>query len=138
MAVQSYQIATGWNNEAGYTNIEDIAVTGATPVYAGVSHYMVNALGGYRRGEPRFDIAGGKSYAGRKRKVWVQTIMTHLAFEHLKDTFEGQVTVHTPTSDPTTFEDWNAYLSLPEEAELTKQDPYFVNVEWTFLLVEPT
>jgi len=111
-----HQLAAGWDNAAGFTPLADMTVSGARPIY-GDTLAVARGWDQYERGERRFDLSGGASFAGFKQVVWRLDGIDTRVWQHLIDTYEGQVTVRTEVGVEGVYENWNAYLSVPDPAE---------------------
>lgn len=121
MPLYSYQIAAAWNNTAGFTNVESIAVAGATlsltDLMAGAgldasTHVLVSA-------EPtqhnRRRVGTGVSVQhGYIRQMWRMLLMSGDALNVWRATYVGQVTVATKSDDIfDTYTNWNAIADYP-------------------------
>ena len=135
MAHYDYKLATGWNNTAGYTNIEAIAVTGATTIF-GTTHYYVQGFAQWLQGEEMFDVNNAMTFEGYESVIWKSTVMTPTAWNYLRTTYEGQVTVRTTLGVPGTYSNKNAWLRLPRPRQMNRKGSHYIDVEWNFILIE--
>lgn len=146
MAVQyNYQIASTWNNEVGFTNVESLDPTG-TMGYADArvipgtpSYFTVTAYDTYARGQRRYSPDGTASFAGFKRVVWLMSDVDALAYNWFIAQYEGLVTIATTLGYAGTYTNYNAYCRCPDPSELqTNEYGRYANIEVEMILVETT
>lgn len=141
MAIYNYKLANGWNNTAGYTNIEDISVSGATPLVgvnffaqqASTTHFFMNRPSAL---QSNFNnLWGGTVIENNKTFSWTLPRVTLKALFYLKTTYVlhathfNRVTVCTITEAETlTYINYNAWLRIPLFNELATT-PYIVEGE---------
>jgi len=139
MALQSYELATGWDNEAGFTNVEDITVTDArTLPMVGSPVFFVEGISGFSRGQRRFDASGGASFNGFERVALKCAVVDPLAYAHIRDNYVGQVTVRTTRGEKDTFGNYNAYLRIPDPEEMELRNGMYYGFEFRLMLVSST
>lgn len=135
----SYSIATGWDNEAGFTNVEALTPAAGTVIPGLTIYFVVKAYNTYRRGQRRFDIATANSYVGFKSVGWRFLDVSAAAYNWLFDTYNGQLTIRTTTGVDGVYSNWNVYPQFPDPADLTESDTgRFGDVDVPMILVETT
>jgi hypothetical protein len=120
MAIFDYQIASDWDNVAGFTNVEDLVVSGAQDLtefgLAVDTHFWIAAMGLANINEEA-DLSGGVSQSGHTFKTWSQFRMNTKAFTFMLTTYAqqsslfGKVTVRTRVFDET-YANYNALLKM--------------------------
>lgn len=143
MPIQQYKIAAGWDNEAGFENIETIVPAGSSPrpvfYNAGTpTYYYVRGWDSLSRGQRRFDAVGGSSFSGFSIVEWQIAVVDALGRQHMIDNYEGQVTVATTVGKPDVYENWNAYLEVPDPSEVSSRDKMLTEFLLRFRLVSST
>lgn len=134
-----YQIAAGWDNEAGFTNVEDLVPASGDSIPNHAAYFVVKAYNTYRRGQRRFSPDGTSSFAGFRQVVWRCADADAAAYAWLRDTYEGQVTIRTTTGVDGTYSNWNAYARFPDPADLTEATVgRYENIDIIMTLVETT
>jgi len=127
----SYQIAVGNNNAAGLTSLEAL-----TP--ASDTHFApVRVYWNYDPGARRIRSDGTLYHAGFPSQVWQASVLTKSQWQYLKATYcnsgySGAVTIRTRFSDPTTYANYNAILTLPKEIETQQRSRVYIDVALTF------
>ncbi len=122
MPAYSYQIASGYDNEAGFTNMESLTPTPSGDTYrvggATSPYFVVRAFAAYRRGQRRFDASGGASFAGYAVVLWTFPRVHSAAWDWLIDNYSGQVTIATTTGVYDSYANYNAIASYSDPGEL--------------------
>lgn len=151
MVEQTYQIAAGWDNTAGFTNIEAVSVSGGAGLDTLISfldtgtHYFVQALGNYVV-PYAFTTAGTVSQNGFKRLRWRFSLMEDKALDSLLTTYaqessnDGNVTVSTRLHTAT-YVSKNAkfFIKWPDKPPLLRSGAYwYQDVETVLKLLEGT
>ena len=115
------KIATGWDNEAGYTVVESIVVSGTTVQLEDLAPgggFAANTQYFIRHETPqqnRVTVADASSAQnGHEMMTWVIPLCSGKALEHWINTYVGKVTIATLRYDKSTYEDWNAMGGFPE------------------------
>lgn len=117
-----YQIATGWDNEAGFTNMESLTPGAGDPIPRSSVYFLVQASPRYSRGQPRFDATGGSGYVGFKVVKWNLPVVHDAAYEWLYTNYSGQNTIRTTTGVRDSYSNWNVFTSMLSPDELTPID----------------
>jgi hypothetical protein len=139
MAEYSYQIATGWDNEVDFDNVEDLVPSSGNTIPSHNSYFVVKAYNTYRRGQRRFSPNAASSFVGLKQVTWVIADADAEAYEWLYETYEGQVTIRTTTGTDGAYSNWNAYARFPDPADLAEATVgRYENIEVIMVLVETT
>ncbi len=106
------QIAAGNDNAGGLALISSLSDSN------GIYFVMPRALPGQRRGVRRKQLNGPTTFIGKNSVVMRSAVMTVLQYQLLLDTYEGLVTIRLAL-DGITYVNYNAVLSMPDEADLT-------------------
>jgi hypothetical protein len=106
-----YQLAAGHNNAGGLTAIDSI--TDAN----GVKLAMPQGLPYRVRGERRTRLNSTVGFIGRDATQWRFAAMTLAQYSLMITTYEGLVTVRLALTS-TSFANYNATLTMPDEADL--------------------
>lgn len=101
-------IAVGHNNTAGLALISSLVIAGK-PLLEPFT------VGAFSRGERRFKANGAPYVSGSKSKIFV-SFMTLPQYTAVRDTYEGEVTVHGMLENTATH-DFNANLWFEEIAD---------------------
>lgn len=131
------KIATGWNNEAGFTVVESIAVTGTTLQLEDVlkgfglatnTHFFIRHTAPQQN---RVIISDGSSVqSGYEAIQWIIPVCTGVALKHWIDTYVGKMTIATLRYDiATAVENWNVIASYPE---YNVDDKRYYSSHWWF------
>lgn len=134
----SRKIATGWDNEAGFTVIEAIAVTGTSlqleDVVSGIPFDANTHL--FVRGEiptvNRVITTAGSVQSGYEVVPWILPICSGNALKHWIDNYVGKVTIATQRLIYDTYENWNAIGGYPQYSEAERD---FLCDHWWYLNV---
>lgn len=130
------QIATGWDNEAGFAVVESISVSGTSlqleDVIKGMSldantHFVV------RGGIPlvnRVATTAGSSQNGYEVIAWILPVVSGNALQHWIDTYVGKVTIATSRLIYDTYENWNAIGGYPQYSDAERR--YYAGHWWYF------
>lgn len=106
------QIAAGNNNAGGLALISTLTDSN------GIKFVMPRALPGQRRGVRRKQLNGVTTFIGNNSVVMISSVMTVLQYQVTLDTYEGLITIRLAL-DGITYADYNAALTMPDEADLT-------------------
>jgi hypothetical protein len=139
VAIYDYQIATDWDNEADFDNLEALVPGAGSPIPNSSVYFVVKAYNTFRRGERRFSPASSSDYAGHKTLTWRLPDVDAAAYNWLYNTYDGQVTIRTTTGVDDSYSNWNAYALFPDPADLAESDfGRFENVDILMVLIETT
>lgn len=142
MTLYSYQIAAGWDNSAGFTNVESIAVTGASVALsdiwkrlAATAYYVVSAEP--TQHDNRVRVSDGTTVQnGYPRQDWRVVAMSGDALKHWRDNYVGKVTVATKSDDIfDTYTNKNAIADYPVAS--TDSRRYYKGQWWYFDVLIP-
>lgn len=127
-----YSIATGHDNEAGFTVWEAITVNSRNML-------PVSKFGEYDPGEFKQRNNGTYYQRGSDNLTWIINGMFFDQYRYLMETYcsnaySGLVTIRTLTDDPDTYANKNATLHLPKWLGATEDRVQFMrNVPLTFV-----
>lgn len=110
--IPDYQLAAGNDNDGGLTLLTSI--TDAN----GIAFVMPRGLPGRLRGERRIRLDSTDGRIGFSSTQWEFSAITVAQYSLLLGTYEGLVTIRIALSG-TTFANYNAVLSMPDERDLT-------------------
>lgn len=143
MTIQNYQLAVGWDNEAGLTNIESLTPANSTTfrVLGTNVHYFVQSLGLYD--VPYIQTPGGRSQNGFAKLIWRMRVASAIALTDLRDTYGqnsaqvGKVTIKTRLEDDSAYVNKNAVLFVPypNVATVDKGAAFFASEEGIELML---
>lgn len=108
------QIASGWNNTAGYSLVTALTDSDSIPFV--LPHPFTNRSRGIAK--PR--LSRRVDYISNLIATWVFPHMTLKQLDYLRTTYydanDSKVTIRTITNNvnSTSFDDYNAYISLPQ------------------------
>lgn len=148
MARYNYQLAAAWNNAAGLSNIESIAVSGGedlslllgrlvSPIY-----YLAHTLEPY---DLPFEITAGGSMTqrGYAKAILNFPVMGVKSYDYLDATYAqgnsttmGKVTVKLRSNDFNTYVNYNAIMQLAKAPKpIYRSSKYwYQDVQVTFLI----
>lgn len=139
MPEYDYQLASGWDNEVGFANVEAINPGVGSTIPNNSAYFIVKAYNTYSRGQKRFHPDGSTSRAGFASVVWMLLDVDAAAYNWLYANRSGQVTIRTTTGVDGSYSNWNAYADMPDPAELQENDfGRFGDVPIRMTLVETT
>lgn len=130
------KIATGWDNEAGFTVIEAITVTGTSlqleDVVKGIA-FDANTHLFVRGGIPNVNRAtttAGSVQSGYEVISWTLPVCSGNALKYWIDTYVGKVTIATSRLVYDTYENWNAIGGYPQYSDSERR--YYGGHWWYF------
>jgi hypothetical protein len=139
MARYDYKLATGYDNEAGFTNVED-----ALPTYNGRQTFYPVGRANFDEGTLRVRADGEIYAAGFDSFVWELNILTYAQWAYLQTNYctggtgySGLVTARTRLIGGT-YSNYNAVMHLPKPPEEEKKFVAMRNVIIRFVQAEAT
>lgn len=139
MPEYEYQIASGWDAEGSFTNMENLTPGSGEALPNSSVYFFVRAYGGYSRGQQRFSATGATSYVGFASVEWTLPEVHSVAYDWLYDNYNGQNTIRTTLGTVGVYENWNVYSKFPSPFELqTVNFGYYEEVIIRHTLVSST
>lgn len=139
MPEYEYQIASGWDAEGSFTNMESLTPGAGEALPNSSVYFFVRAYGAYSRGQQRFSATGASSYVGFASVEWVLPLVHSGAYDWLYSNYNGQNTIRTTTGVYATYSNWNVYSQFPSPLDLQAADfRYYEDVTIRHILVSST
>ncbi|MGB1285069.1 MAG: hypothetical protein ACPG7F_00935 [Aggregatilineales bacterium] len=139
MPEYEYQIASGWDNEAGFTNMEVLTPAAGDTIPRSTVYFIVQAAPRYNRGQSRFSATGASSFAGFATVTWTLLVVHDAAYEWFYNNYSGQNTIRTTTGVTGSYSNKNVMTSMLSPEELDAVDfGYFENVPITHRIISST
>lgn len=139
MSRYDYQIASGWDQEANFDNVEDIL-----PEYATHQSFFPKGRGNFDDGTLRIRADGQIYTTGFAGFNWPVDILTYAQWAYLQTNYctggtgySGKVTVRTRLIGGT-YANYNAIMILPKPPDEDKRWIAMRNVVIRFTRVEST
>lgn len=139
MPEYEYQIASGYDNEAGFTNMETLTPSSGNTIPRSAAYFIVQAAPRYNRGQQRFSATGASSFAGFATVEWNLLLVHDAAYEWFYNNYAGQNTIRTTTGVTGVYSNKNVITSMLSPSELDATDfGYFENVPVTHRIISST
>lgn len=139
MAIYEYKLASGYDNEAGFQNVETII-----PKYTNRVSFYPKGRGNFDEGIMRFRADGSVYFTGYQSFTWPLDLLTYAQWVYLQTNYctggtglSGKVTVATriPVG---TYSNYNAIMILPKLSESDKLYGGIKHTEIKFVHAEAT
>lgn len=138
MPEYEYQIASAWDNEAGFTNMESLTPAAGETIPNHTAYFVVQAAPRYSRGQQRFSPKSA-SYTGFAVVTWNLPQVHDAAYEWFYTNYSGQNTIRTTTGVTGSYSNLNVITSMPSPSELTPVNfGYFEDVPITHKVISST
>lgn len=139
MTVYEYKLASGYDNEAGFQNVET-----AIPAYANRVSFYPHGRGNFDEGIMRIRGDGTTYFTGFQSFTWPLDFLSYAQWAYLQTTYctggtglSGKVTVATRLPGGT-YANYNAVMILPKLKEADKLYGGIKKTEIKFVRAEST